>query len=151
MGFQQLDLDYDSASDSVDNWCGPALSHHNIAMQNQSNRRNSTETPLIVEQFWLGNVTKVLYVILNCYVHVLFSSTFNRFAFTHVLYYFVHTEEIFQNTMLDLSVLWVLRGFRIGKRKRVAMLLMTTGRMLADWRDIQHIERLGYIRLKFYI
>ena len=53
--------------------------------------------------------------------------------------------------MLDLSVLWVLRGFRIGKRKRVAMLLMTTGRMLADWRDIQHIERLGYIRLKFYI
>ena len=24
-------------------------------------------------------------------------------------------------------------------------------RVLADWRDIQHIERLGYIRLKFYI
>ena len=24
-------------------------------------------------------------------------------------------------------------------------------RVLADWRDIQHIERLEYIRLKFYI
>ena len=52
--------------------------------------------------------------------------------------------------MLDLNVLRVMRGFRIGKRGRVAMLLMTTG-YWADWSDIQHIERLGYIRLEFYI
>ena len=84
---------------------------------------------------------------------MLFSNTYNRFALTHslyFLYYFVHTEEMFENTMLDLDVLRVMRGFRIGKRGRVAMLLMTTG-YWADWSDIQHIERLGYIRLEFYI
>ena len=52
--------------------------------------------------------------------------------------------------MLDLNALRVMRGFRIRKRGRVAMLLMTTG-YWADWSDIQHIERLGYIRLEFYI
>ena len=63
IGFQQLDLDYDSASDSIDNWCVPALSRHEIAMQNQSNRKNTliilNWNPIKVEQFWLGNITKI--------------------------------------------------------------------------------------------
>ena len=64
IGFQQLDLDYDSASDSVENRCVPALSYHKS--QCKTKARNeilllfSTETPLIVEQFWLGSITKVL-------------------------------------------------------------------------------------------